>query len=45
MTGIGAPAEKAQPDAHRSPWQGSRHWPVDRAVTWLDRCLCGCPGV
>ena len=23
MTGIGAPAEKAQPDAHRSPWQGS----------------------
>ena len=23
MTGVGAPAEKAQPDAHRSPWQGS----------------------
>jgi hypothetical protein len=23
MTGVGAPAEKAQPDAHRSPWHGS----------------------
>ena len=25
MTGVGAPAGKVQPDAHRSPWEGSGH--------------------
>jgi len=28
MTGVGAPAGKVQPDAHRSPWR--RFWPRRR---------------
>src|SRR5271165_5243291 len=37
MTGVGAPAGKVQPDAHRSPWRGFRPRRRDGWLAVADR--------